>query len=132
MHGGYPALNRLRGRKAHRRTEHTEPTVPSGPVGFVNALIARIRDEWHKRSASFISGLISLLAGIVFLLSGIVFFVGGFYTGLKLITGSELAAYALMFLICVSASSFLMIRALRNFRFSVEFNKKDLNLRITD
>ncbi len=124
MSGSYPALARLR--RGQRRSEEAPA---SG--GFFSDLLASIHHQWKVRSSRFFTGLGFFFAAIVLFGGGVVFLVSGIYTTIKFFTG-EIAALFVMAVACVAGGGILMSRALRNLSDSVDFNKKELNLKITD
>ncbi|MBL8018813.1 MAG: hypothetical protein JNM27_04030 [Leptospirales bacterium] len=129
----YPALGRLRHRKPVQRKAEQQPQKASGWwSGLLSDFLSRLRSEWSRRSGLFLSGLVFLAAGIVFCAASFIFMLSSLYVGLKLLTGSQLLALVLMFMVSATGAIFLIMRALSNFAESVEVERKDGELRIQD
>ncbi|MCE9599131.1 MAG: hypothetical protein K8S54_14305 [Spirochaetia bacterium] len=130
----YPALGRLRKhRPAETRSEKKTEKKGAGLwSGILSNFFDRLRAEWSRRSGLFLSGLLLLAGGLVFCISSFFFLISSLYVGLRMLTGSELIALVLMFLVSASGAIFLVLRALSNFSESVEVDRKDGELRIQD
>jgi Zn-dependent protease with chaperone function len=125
MSGKYPALARLR--KGQKSAVEEQSESPS----LFSSLFTRIHEQWKIRSARFLAGLLLFVSSILLFVISIVFLLGGLYATIKLFVG-QIAALFVMGLISLLSGTILLRRSLRNLDESVDFSKKELDLKITD
>jgi len=123
----YPALSRLRQDRApgqSGRSEASPAGILSGAEGILRGIGQRVRHEWEWRSTRFLAGFVFFICSVLLFIASIIFLLGTIYTGIHLLTGSQIASLGLMFIFSCLAGFYFMSRALRKIGESVDFDNK--------
>lgn len=121
----YPALSRLRNERL--RSVSTPPQAPAEPgllASIVSGAAQKVRHEWEWRSARFLAGFVFFLCSVLLFLASLAFGLGTLYTGLQILTNSQIVSLALMFAVCAGLGFFFMGRGLRKMGESVDFDNR--------
>lgn len=116
----YPALSRLRQDRSPGQSSRSD----ASPAGILSGIGQKVRHEWEWRSTRFLAGFVFFVCSVLLFIASIIFLLGTLYTGIHLLTGSQIASLFLMFVVSCLAGLYFMSRALRKIGESVDFDNK--------